>query len=245
MVVTAGREVAAAENPQEGARAKSPTAARILAAAQELALKRGFRGVTVSAIAEKALIGKGTIYLYWNTKEELFLALLARSFLTIVDALIEKLAADSALVSPDRFCLLLLGACARHPLVRALQAADVDLLGSLARDERTYRLLRQHGAAALLERIIPVWRACGLASQAADPSRQAYALQMLCVGYAETGVRPITADTRPGSWRDEVMAGTVTNVLGGSGIDSSMIGPAAAGVLKALGEHRLALSAIV
>jgi hypothetical protein len=38
----------------------SGTAARILAAARDLVLKRGVKGLTVAEIAEKAHVGKGT-----------------------------------------------------------------------------------------------------------------------------------------------------------------------------------------
>jgi AcrR family transcriptional regulator len=54
----------------------SGTAARILAAARELVLKRGVKGLTVAEIAEKAHVGKGTAYLYWKTKEDLLLAVI-------------------------------------------------------------------------------------------------------------------------------------------------------------------------
>ena len=49
----------------------SGTAARILAAARELVLKRGVKGLTVAEIAARAHVGKGTAYLYWPTKEDL------------------------------------------------------------------------------------------------------------------------------------------------------------------------------
>ena len=54
----------------------SGTAARILAAARELVLKRGVKGLTIAEIAERAHVGKGTAYLYWKTKEDLLLAVI-------------------------------------------------------------------------------------------------------------------------------------------------------------------------
>lgn len=243
MVVSAGRNVRPDEIAPEGAPAQPNTGARILAAAQELALKRGFRGVSVATIAEKALVGKGTVYLYWKTKEELFLTLLARSFLTIVDELIDALAADADLVLPHRFCLSLLRASADHPLVHALQTHDVDILGSLAQDDRTFHLVRRYGAAALYETLLPIWRSCGLASQSMDPIRQADALQMLSIGYAEMANRSVRTATRPSDWRDETMNFAVARVLGAPDASSAQLAAAANEALGALRAFRLALSA--
>lgn len=46
---------------------------RILRASLELFLEKGMPGMKVSAIAAKADIGKGTVYEYFTSKEELFL----------------------------------------------------------------------------------------------------------------------------------------------------------------------------
>lgn len=43
----------------------------ILKVARKLFFKRGYRNVTVECIAEKAELSKGSIYLYFNSKEEL------------------------------------------------------------------------------------------------------------------------------------------------------------------------------
>ena len=44
----------------------------ILRAAQQLFYKKGFRSVTVESIAKQARLSKGTVYLYFNNKEELY-----------------------------------------------------------------------------------------------------------------------------------------------------------------------------
>ncbi|WP_257555952.1 TetR/AcrR family transcriptional regulator [Sphingobium sp. CFD-2] len=227
----------------ESERSQPATAARILAAAQELALKRGFRGVTISAIAEKAMVGKGTVYLYWDTKEDLFISLLGRSFLVIVDQLIEGIASDSALVLPPQLCLWLLKTSAQHPLVHALQMRDVDILGALAGDERTHSLVRKHGAAALLEVLLPIWRSHGLVTTAEDPSRQAYALQLLTVGFVETTVRHSGPAATDEEWREGVMADSITILLGMGNISCSVAQATAKVVLEALLAFRASLSA--
>ena len=47
---------------------------RILAAAKKVFAMRGFAGATISDIARQAEIGKGTVYEYFNSKEDLFFA---------------------------------------------------------------------------------------------------------------------------------------------------------------------------
>jgi AcrR family transcriptional regulator len=44
----------------------------ILRAAQQLFYKKGFRSVTVECIAKQARLSKGTVYLYFESKEELY-----------------------------------------------------------------------------------------------------------------------------------------------------------------------------
>ena len=44
----------------------------ILRAAQQLFYKKGFRSVTVESIAKQARLSKGTVYLYFSSKEELY-----------------------------------------------------------------------------------------------------------------------------------------------------------------------------
>jgi AcrR family transcriptional regulator len=52
----------------------------ILDAALQLFQETSYEAVNVAGVAEKVGIAKGTIYLYFKTKEELFLALLAQEF---------------------------------------------------------------------------------------------------------------------------------------------------------------------
>jgi AcrR family transcriptional regulator len=44
----------------------------ILRAAQQLFFRKGFRSVTVESIAKQARLSKGTVYLYFKSKEELY-----------------------------------------------------------------------------------------------------------------------------------------------------------------------------
>ena len=51
---------------------------RILDAASSLILRWGYNKTTIDDVARQAGVAKGTIYLHWNTREELFAALIHR-----------------------------------------------------------------------------------------------------------------------------------------------------------------------
>lgn len=53
---------------------------RIVDALQELLTKKNIRNISVSEIAQTAGVGKGSIYYYFASKEEIFNALIARSY---------------------------------------------------------------------------------------------------------------------------------------------------------------------
>ncbi len=48
----------------------------ILKASQQLFFKKGYQSVSVESIARKAQISKGTVYLYFNSKEEIYAEIL-------------------------------------------------------------------------------------------------------------------------------------------------------------------------
>ncbi|HEY3381981.1 MAG TPA: TetR/AcrR family transcriptional regulator [Vicinamibacterales bacterium] len=57
--------------------------AAILQAAGHVFAERGFDQATIAAIAEAAGVGKGTVYLYYRSKREVYWAALSRSFLEL------------------------------------------------------------------------------------------------------------------------------------------------------------------
>lgn len=110
---------------------------RIFDAAGALLLRLGYRKVTVEDIANQAGIGKGTVYLHWRTKEQLFEALLLRESIGLVKEIIDRLREDPAEVMPHRLVRTSYLATLRRPLITALAIGDVELLGKL-----THRSLR-------------------------------------------------------------------------------------------------------
>jgi AcrR family transcriptional regulator len=92
----------------------------ILDAAQRLWLdERGHGEFTMSRLAEHAGVAKGTLYLYFATKEELFLALLEDMFVSWCDAVARELRPLAGKGDPRRVARVLARTLAdREPLTR-------------------------------------------------------------------------------------------------------------------------------
>lgn len=104
---------------------------RILDAAEALLVSFGYRRVTVDEVARRAGVGKGTVYLYWPSKWELFAAVLTRE---AANLLVEQLAAlrdDSAEARLHRWWRSSFVAVMCRPLAKALYTHDVEVLGDL------------------------------------------------------------------------------------------------------------------
>src|SRR5258708_15075962 len=69
---------------------------RILDAAAELMLRWGYNKTTIDDIARYAGVAKGTIYLHWKTREDLFLALMKREYMSLVQDIQQPITADPA-----------------------------------------------------------------------------------------------------------------------------------------------------
>ncbi|SEF04350.1 DNA-binding transcriptional regulator, AcrR family [Streptomyces sp. 3213] len=220
-------------------------AARILAAARELVLKRGVKGLTIAEIAQRAHVGKGTAYLYWDTKEDLVFELFARDFLAGVEQEIDTLTADPDLARPRRLCPRLVHTALDRPFVRALQTGDADLLGVLTHHPRSRELLDMLGPAALTETVLPVWRRNRLARTDWPLEEQGYVLHALVIGFLEVATR---AQVLPGVTvddPDQVMAAAVTALLGPEEASPTQVRAAAAEGRQLLRERRETLLTLI
>src|SRR5689334_19176637 len=101
---------------------------RILDAAAELLVRHGYRKVTIEDIAQLAGIGKGTVYLHWRTKQQLFEAVFVREAIIYVETLLAELRRDPAVVLPHRMLSTLFLVSCRRPMLRALLSGDLPLL---------------------------------------------------------------------------------------------------------------------
>jgi AcrR family transcriptional regulator len=134
-------------------------AQRILDSAAELVLRWGYKRVTIEEVARHAGIGKGTVYLHFESRAWLFMCVLMRESLGLVDELAAAIERDATAVLPAEQARLGYLGVQRRPLLRAMFVRDNDLLGELAHEGainpvrewkgelafEQFHLLREHG----------------------------------------------------------------------------------------------------
>jgi AcrR family transcriptional regulator len=101
---------------------------RILDSARELLLSWGYRRVTIDELARRASVGKGTIYLHWRSREELFHAVSTREAAAMADAIVQAVDDDPAEVALHRYLRRLFVEAMNRPVLRALYTRDADTL---------------------------------------------------------------------------------------------------------------------
>jgi TetR/AcrR family transcriptional regulator len=74
----------------------------ILQAAREVFFENGFHQATVETVAERAEVSKGTVYLYFESKETILAHLLLEGLRDLVDELEESYAATDPLPADER-----------------------------------------------------------------------------------------------------------------------------------------------
>jgi AcrR family transcriptional regulator len=118
---------------------RAERATRILDTAADLLARHGYRRVTIDDVATGANIGKGTVYLHWKTREQLFAAVFEREVLNAIDELRQAIQDDPRTALLHRFARTYFLAIVHRPLLRGFLLGDPDLLGKLSRDTRQDR----------------------------------------------------------------------------------------------------------
>lgn len=102
---------------------------RILDVAEDLLLRWGYRRATIDEIAQRAGVGKGTVYLHWRTREQVFFAVGAREATAMIDAVVAAMRADPAEIALDAYLSRFFLEAMRRPVLRALFTRDAETLG--------------------------------------------------------------------------------------------------------------------
>jgi AcrR family transcriptional regulator len=175
-------------------------------------LDHGIRKLTVAEIAKAAGVGKGTVYLYWPSKEDLIVGLLAREALTLLEALVAQLAADPASVLPSRLAPLLVSTGRKVTLANRLTAGDFDLLRQLVRQSGARELFADVMPAALCEAVMPVLHRHGLLRDDRPLADQAFAMHAMLTGFGDAVLEPEAAP-RPAGEPEAILADAVGRLL--------------------------------
>jgi AcrR family transcriptional regulator len=95
--------------------------------AAELILRWGYDKTTIADVARHAGVAKGTIYLHWRTRDDLFAALLRRERVYLMEEV-----RASAPATLSELLGEFVGAALGRPLLKAVLIGDSEVLGKLA-----------------------------------------------------------------------------------------------------------------
>jgi AcrR family transcriptional regulator len=154
---------------------------RILDTATELILRWGYNKTTIDDIARQSDVAKGTIYLHWKTREELFRALLKREQLAMAADFRQRIMSDPAGATLRGIFQHTARALMQRPLMKAFILRDIDVLGKLAQSEQSNSayVQRLEGFKAYLEFL----RAHQLVRDDLNVQAQVYVLSAVFMGF--------------------------------------------------------------
>jgi AcrR family transcriptional regulator len=105
---------------------------RILDAAAQLLLRVGYGRVTIEDVAQAAEVGKGTVYLHWRTREDLFAAVLDRELARALEEVAEGVTDEPGSWQLHRLTRAAYVAIMNRPLLKAMFQSDPEVLGRFA-----------------------------------------------------------------------------------------------------------------
>ncbi|HEY6410849.1 MAG TPA: TetR/AcrR family transcriptional regulator [Ktedonobacteraceae bacterium] len=155
---------------------------RILDAAAELMLRWGYNKTTIDDIARQAGVAKGTIYLHWKTREDLFTALMKREYIRLAEDLKQRIASDpdgGTLRGITKHTML---ATMKNPLTKAVLLRDTDLLGEWLRKEQEDSVTFSQQIAQSFT-LFELFRAHGVVRDDIDVRKQLYMLDAITIGF--------------------------------------------------------------
>jgi AcrR family transcriptional regulator len=193
--------------PQPESYRRTQRANRILDAAAALILRWGYNKTTIDDIARQAGVAKGTIYLHWKTREDLFAALMKREKAELADDLKQRIAADPTGATLRGLLKHSALALMQRPLMKAVLLRDLDVIGKLAHGEYT--------SAAYIERLagftsyLEVLRAHNLVRTDLSLRMQVYLVSAIFMGFFLVAPLVPEAFTLSDEERAELMAESV------------------------------------
>ncbi len=199
-------EIQAQESSKRQERAQ-----RILDTAAELVRRWGYGKTTIDDIARQAGVAKGTIYLHWKTREDLFKALMAREEQALADDIKQRIASDpqgTTLHSVIKHTVL---ATLKNPLMKAVFMGDTDMLGEIARMK--HRTARYQERLANFNVYFEVLRDQGLIRTDLSLKQEIYILSAISTGFLL--VDPLLTDELklPDEEAAEMLAETIRHTL--------------------------------
>jgi AcrR family transcriptional regulator len=137
-------------------------AQRILDAAAELVQRWGYKKTTIDDIARQAGVAKGTIYLHWKTREELFIALFLREAIDAGVEMLERVRSDPEGMLLHNLTKHTIYVTLNRPLIKALYVGDVEMLGELVHSEHETMVMLTQRKLHSFEGILELMRNKGM-----------------------------------------------------------------------------------
>jgi AcrR family transcriptional regulator len=154
--------------------------AQILRAATAVIIRQGYDRTTMSDIAEEAGVSRGTVYLYFKGKEELFEALLYWEWMQYSQIWLEAIESDPRGGTIGGFYRAIFRAVGSRPLMASMMRRDRRVLGNYLRKPDNLVAWMESGSTTV--DLIKALQAVGAARQDLDPEVTAHLLETLSYG---------------------------------------------------------------
>ena len=153
---------------------------KILTKSEQLLLRYGYSKVTIDDIARECGLGKGTIYLHFKSKENLFYAVFLKASAEISFEIIKLIDKDKNTVNFTDLAVESYAACFNRKLIVALFTGDSQLLGKLMLNKNSS--VSQNLKQKLIHDAITMYRNCNYINQDMDINLQIHTINMLLLG---------------------------------------------------------------
>ncbi|MEV4353056.1 helix-turn-helix domain-containing protein [Nonomuraea sp. NPDC049625] len=117
-----------------GARTSDDRVRRTMDVTRSLLLRSGYKRTTMDEIARRADIGKGTIYLSWDTKDDLIRTLVIQEIVGVCQDISRIAMLRPAVAQLSEFSRELFTLVFKYPLFRALYTYDKETIGRACDD---------------------------------------------------------------------------------------------------------------
>jgi len=154
---------------------------QILDAAAAVIVRLGYDKTTMSDIAEEAAVSRGTVYLYFKGKEELFEALVYREWMQYAQTWLEYIEADPRGGTLGGFYRAVFRAINRRPLIASMMRRDRRVIGNYLRKPDNLFAWMQTGSTTA--DFIRLLQRAGAVRQDVNPVVTGHILDMLSYGY--------------------------------------------------------------
>jgi AcrR family transcriptional regulator len=158
---------------------------QILNAAAAVIVRLGYDKTTMSDIADEAGVSRGTVYLYFKGKEELFEALVYHEWMQYAQTWLERIESDPRGGTVGGFYRAVFHAVNSRPLIASMMRRDRRVIGNYLRKPDNLFAWMESGS--ITANFVQALQAAGAVRPDVDPVVTAHIIEMLSYGYLALG----------------------------------------------------------